>query len=434
MRALKPDGSLLSLSNYGRLPDQPLAMWGRPARAGAVAADASTSTARRGQTTCPRLAALIRETVPTTGAHFFPQFSPYQRTTHALSQTARSFMAVKRLDADFRLDGEAAKNALRPRAAPPQAANPRRRSTKRTPLSFLRVYHEDTFGQTSRWRSRCPALDALWGRRRGTAAGRLRRAGACRDYAISRPEQRTFSPATSTSNGRSHRRRRGALASRRNCSFSLENTASLQRAVQTNADRIEQIAYSAWPAMFTAESLRASICPASQPKSRSRRKKRGWYDAYREAKPFRPRAELSAAARRTCIRVGRKLLSSLAMSTPDGVLPCRFYAPFAAKITIAGVENSTKRTDETIPLTKTITITIDRNWKTHLRPLAFFAAAAHTRLGGGRFTLCVNGEAFAHSAGKMATSPSRTPSAWADVVRLNFPQCRYEFITSLPAA
>ena len=384
-----------------QMPDQPLAMWAAP-RGQEQLLPMLYLYRQTGADYLPRLAALIREQSYDWGT-FFRNF-PYQRTTHAYLNRPL-FMAVKRLTL---ISDWTAKRLKRLRPVRPPKPQPKAQIDKANASEFLRVYHE-THSVNLAMALKMPALDALWGGDAdGAAASQAGLAAIMQYHGLSNG---LFS-------GDEHLNGRSPAVGAELCLaaellFSLETLLSTTGSANY-ADRIEQIAYSAWPAMFTAD-LCAHQYVQQVNQIEVSPKKRGWYDAYREANLFGLAPNFGCCAA-NMHQGWPKLLSSLAMSTPDGVcLPV--YAPFAAKITIAGVEIQLSE-QTNYPFDETITITIDRIGNAS----ASLAFSLRLRIPdwAETFTLCVNGEALPIQPENGYLAVAHTFRV-GDVVRLNFP-------------
>ena len=314
-------------------------------------------------------------------------------------------MAVKRMTL---ISDWTAKRLKRIRPAQPPKRQTKTQIEQANASRFLRVYHE-THSVNLAMALKMPALDALWG---GDADG------AAASQAGLDAITRYHGLSNGLFSGDEHLNGRSPAVGAELCLaaellFSLE-TLLFATGDMRYADRIEQIAYSAWPAMFTAD-LCAHQYVQQVNQIEVSPKKRGWYDAYREANLFGLAPNFGCCAA-NMHQGWPKLLSSLALTTPDGVcLPV--YAPFAAKITIDGVD--VRLTEQTsYPFDGIISITIDAigNESASLP----FSLRLRVPAWAETFTLCVNGEALPIQPENGCLTVTRT-FCEGDVARLDFP-------------
>ena len=321
---------------------QPLAMWAAP-RGLEQLLPMLYLFQQTGADYLPRLAALLREQSYDWNT-FFRSF-PYTKTTHAYLNRPL-FMAVKRIT----LISDWTAKRLRPLRP---AQSPRRQTKAQIEQAnnsrFLRVYHE-THSVNLAMALKMPALDAFWGGDADGAAASQTGLDAIMQY---------HGLSNGLFSGDEHLNGRSPAVGAELC-LAAELLFSLEMLLFATgearyADRIEQIAYNAWPAMFTAD-LCAHQYVQQVNQIEVSPKKRGWYDAYREANLF------GLAPNFGCCTANMhqgwpKLLSSLALTTPDGVcLPV--YAPFSARV-IIGKTAVCLRQETNYPFDGTIKIHID---------------------------------------------------------------------------
>ncbi len=301
-----------------QLSTQPLAMWAAP-RGQEQLLPMLYLYRKTGAEYLAPLAALLREQSYDWSA-IFRNF-PYEKTTHAYLNRPL-FMAVKRMTL---LSDWTAKRLKRLHPVRPPKRKTKAQIEQANASPFLRVYHE-THSVNLAMALKMPALDALWGGDADGAAASRAGLDAIMQY---------HGLSNGLFSGDEHLNGRSPAVGAELCLaaellFSLETLLCVTRDARY-AERIEQIAYSAWPAMFTAD-MCAHQYVQQVNQAEISRKKRGWYDAYHEANLFGLAPNFGCCAA-NMHQGWPKLLSSLAMTTPDGVcLPV--YAPFAAAVSI----------------------------------------------------------------------------------------------------
>jgi uncharacterized protein len=303
------------------LPAQPLAMWAAP-RGQEQLLPMRYLYEQTGADYLPRLAALLREQSYDWNA-FFRNF-PYEKTTHAYLNHPL-FMAVKRMTL---LSDWTAKRLKRMRPARPPKPQTKAQIDKANASPFLRVYHQ-THSVNLAMALKMPALDALWGGDAdGAEASQTGLDALMRHHGLSNG---LFS-------GDEHLNGRSPTVGAELC-LAAELLFSLETLLATtgdarHAEQIEQIAYNAWPAMFTAN-MCAHQYVQQVNQTEVSRKKRGWYDAYEESNLFGLAPNFGCCAA-NMHQGWPKLLRSLAMATPDGVcLPV--YAPCSARVVVQDI-------------------------------------------------------------------------------------------------
>lgn len=322
-----------------RLPQTPLSMWAAP----------------RGQEQLLPMLYLYRQT----GApyllelanllraqsydwnRFFRAF-PYPERTHAYLNRPL-FMAVKRVTLIADWTARRLKRIRRPKPKTKQQIE------KGNASPFLRVFHE-THAVNLAMALKMPALDALFG---GDPAGtEASRAGieALKKY---------HGLSNFVFSGDEHLNGRSPAVGAELCLvaeylFSLETLLAVTGDA-LYADLLEQVAYNAWPATFMGD-LCAHQYVQQVNQIEVSRKKRGWYDAYREANLFGLKPNFGCCAA-NMHQGWPKLLGSLLMGHPRGVLAA-VYAPCCATIPVGGT--AVRIFEETdYPFDDTIRLTID---------------------------------------------------------------------------
>jgi len=326
-----------------QLPTQPLAMWAAP-RGQEQLLPMLYLFRKTGADDLIPLAALLREQSYNWGA-IFRNF-PYQKTTHAYLNRPL-FMAVKRITL---ISDWTAKRLKRLRPARPPKRQTKAQIEQANASPFLRVYHE-THSVNLAMALKMPALDALWGGDAEGAAASLAGLDAIMQY---------HGLSNGLFSGDEHLNGRSPAVGAELCLaaellFSLETLLAVTGDARY-AERIEQIVYSAWPAMFTAD-MCAHQYVQQVNQAEVSRKKRGWYDAYHEANLFGLAPNFGCCAA-NMHQGWPKLLSSLAMTVPDGVcLPV--YAPFAGAVSVGGV-NVHLHEETNYPFDGKIVITLEQ--------------------------------------------------------------------------
>ncbi len=316
------------------LPAQPLSMWAA-ARGQEQLLPMLWLYRKTGEPYLPELASLLRKQSYDWGG-FFHHF-PYEKTTHTYLNRPL-FMAAKRVTLMQDWTAKRIKKARIKRGKPSTPPKPKTAEEieKGNASSFLRAFHQ-THGVNLAMALKMPALDALFG---GDAGG-LAAVQAGFD-AI----ERYHGLANGLFSGDEHLNGRSPAVGAELCLaaellFSLE---SLLAATGDSryAERIETIAYNAWPATFTPDmSAHQYVQQVNQ--IEVSRKKRGWYDAYNEANLFGLAPNFGCCAA-NMHQGWPKLAGVLAMQTPDGIaLPV--YAPCSATIDVRGT--TVKLTEET---------------------------------------------------------------------------------------
>ncbi|MDD4311232.1 MAG: glycoside hydrolase family 127 protein [Eubacteriales bacterium] len=329
------------------LPAQPLSMWAA-ARGQEQLLPMLWLYRRTGEPYLLDLAQIIRKQSYDWGS-FFPHF-PYEKTTHAYLNRPL-FMAAKRMTLMQDWTAKRVKKARVKRGKPSTPPKPKTaEEIERSNASpFLRAFHQ-THGVNLAMALKMPALDALFG---GDADGFA--AVQAGFDAI----ERYHGLANGLFSGDEHLNGRSPTVGAELCLaaellFSLE---TLLAATGDNryAERIEEIAYNAWPATFTPD-LCAHQYVQQVNQIEVSRKKRGWYDAYEEANLFGLAPNFGCCAA-NMHQGWPKLAGVLAMATPDGVaLPV--YAPCTATLDVRGT--TVRFTEETnYPFAGEIVIRID---------------------------------------------------------------------------
>ena len=307
------------------LPAQPLSMWAA-ARGQEQLLPMLWLYRKTGEPYLLELASLLRkQSYDWSG--FFTHF-PYEKTTHAyLSRPL--FMAVKRVTLIQDWTAKRIKKARIKQGKPSTPPKPKTAEEieKGNASPFLRAFHQ-THGVNLAMALKMPALDALFG---GDASGFA--AVQAGFDAI----ERYHGLANGLFSGDEHLNGRSPAVGAELCLaaellFSLESLLAATGDARY-AERIEEIAYNAWPATFTPD-LCAHQYVQQVNQIEVSRKKRGWYDAYNEANLFGLAPNFGCCAA-NMHQGWPKLAGVLAMATPDGIaLPV--YAPCAAVIDVHG--------------------------------------------------------------------------------------------------
>ena len=283
-------------------------------------------------------------------ASFFTHF-PYEKTTHAyLSRPL--FMAAKRITL---MQDWTAKRVKRARVRQGKPILPPKPKTKEqieagNASPFLQAFHK-THAVNLAMALKMPALDTFFG---GAADG----ANAVQAGLDS--IDRYHGLANGLFSGDEHLNGRSPAVGAELC-LAAELLFSLQTLLAATGDvryaeRIEQIAYSAWPATFTPDMCAHQYVQQVNQVEVSR-KKRGWYDAYSEANLFGLAPNFGCCAA-NMHQGWPKLLGALVMQHADGItLPV--YAPCAAAGDVGGT--TVRISEETsYPFDGEIKIKIDR--------------------------------------------------------------------------
>jgi len=308
------------------LPQQPLSMWAA-ARGQEQLLPMLYLYRQTGQEYLLELARLLRELSYRWG-DFFRAF-PYPERTHSyLSRPL--FMAAKRVTL---ISDWTAKRLRRIRAPKPPT---KAQIEKSNASAFLRVFHE-THSVNLAMALKMPALDALFG---GDPAGtQASRAGidALTKY---------HGLANFVFSGDEHLNGRSPAVGAELCLiaeylFSLETLLAVTGEARY-ADLIEQVAFNAWPATFTGDMCAHQYVQQVNQVEVSR-KKRGWYDAYREANLFGLKPNFGCCAA-NMHQGWPKLLGSILMRHPRGIAAA-LYAPCSATMHI--LDTNVQLTEQT---------------------------------------------------------------------------------------
>jgi len=309
------------------LPQQPLSMWAA-ARGQEQLLPMLYLSRQTNPAYLPDLAARLREQSYRWG-DFFREF-PYPRRTHSYLNRPL-FMVAKRatLISDW-----TARRLRRVRAPKPPT---KRQIEKSNASAFLRIFHE-THSVNLAMALKMPALDALFG---GDSAGaNASRAGidALTQY---------HGLANFVFSGDEHLNGRSPTVGAELClvaeyMFSLETLLAVTGEARY-ADLLERVAYNAWPATFTGDLCAHQYVQQVNQVEVSRRK-RDWYDAYREANLFGLKPNFGCCAA-NMHQGWPKLLGSLLMTHPHGIA-APVYAPCSASLLVRGAAVSlTEETD-----------------------------------------------------------------------------------------
>lgn len=322
-----------------RLPQQPLSMW-----AAARGQEQLLPMLYLGRATgAPYLldlARLLRAQTYRWG-DFFCAF-PYPERTHAYLNRPL-FLAAKRVTL---VSDWTARRLRRIRTPKP----PTKQAIDRSNASrFLRVYHE-THAVNLAMALKMPALDALFG---GDPAG------AAASFAGIEALMAHHGLANFVFSGDEHLNGRSPAVGAELClvaeyMFSLETLLALTGEARY-ADLLERVAFNAWPATFTGD-MRAHQYVQQVNQIEASRKKRGWYDAYREANLFGLKPNFGCCAA-NMHQGWPKLLGSILMRHPRGIAAA-LYAPCSASFNVFGT--AVRLTEETdYPFDESILLTFD---------------------------------------------------------------------------
>ena len=307
------------------LPAQPLSMWAA-ARGQEQLLPMFWLYRKTGEPYLLELAELLRKQSYDWGG-FFTHF-PYEKTTHSyLSRPL--FLAAKRITLIQDWTAKRIKKARiqqgKPTAPPKQKTAEEIKKGNASP--FLRAFHQ-THGVNLAMALKMPALDALFGGDAGSFA-----AVEAGFEAI----ERCHGLANGLFSGDEHLNGRSPTVGAELCLaaellFSLESLLAATGDARY-AERIEEIAYNAWPATFTPDmSAHQYVQQVNQ--IEVSRKKRGWYDAYNEANLFGLAPNFGCCAA-NMHQGWPKLAGVLVMQTSDGIaLPV--YAPCSAALDVRG--------------------------------------------------------------------------------------------------
>lgn len=319
------DGRVLTLMDrYFRyqlreLPRQPLSMWAT-ARGQEQLLPMLYLYGQTGAAYLIELAALLREqSYP--WDRIFMDF-PYARRTHAYLNRPL-FMLVKRFT--LILDWTARRLKRFRRVKPQTKARIEQANASR----FLRIYHE-THSVNLAMALKMPALDALWG-------GEI--AGADASRAGLDALTRYHGLSSGLFSGDEHLNGRSPAVGAELC-LAAEYMYSLQILLAVTgdaryADLLEQVAYNAWPAMFTGDMCAHQYVQQVNQVEASRRR-RDWYDAYSEANLYGLKPNFGCCAA-NMHQGWPKLIGSILMTHPEGVAAA-VYAPCSAQLIVRDVD------------------------------------------------------------------------------------------------
>ena len=308
-----------------KLPAQPLSMWAA-ARGQEQLLPMFWLYRKTGEPYLIELAQILRRQSYDWGG-FFTHF-PYEKTTHAYLNRPL-FMAAKRVTL---IQDWTAKRIKKARIKQGKASTPPKPKTAEeieasnaSPL--LQAFHK-THGVNLAMALKMPALDALFG---GDASGFA--AVTAGFDAI----ERYHGLANGLFSGDEHLNGRSPAVGAELC-LAAELLFSLEALLSATgeaiyAERIEEIAYNAWPATFTPD-LCAHQYVQQVNQIEVSRKKRGWYDAYAEANLFGLAPNFGCCAA-NMHQGWPKIAGALVMQHADGItLPV--YAPCAATVDARG--------------------------------------------------------------------------------------------------
>lgn len=308
------------------LPKQPLSMWAA-ARGQEQLLPMFWLYRRTGEAYLLELSQLLRQQSYDWGK-FFTHF-PYEKTTHAyLSRPL--FMVAKRITLIQDWTAKRIKRVRVKRGKPllPPPPKTKEEIEKGNASPFLQALHK-THSVNLAMALKMPALDAFFG---GSAAGML--AAKAGLTAI----DRHHGLSCGLFSGDEHLNGNSPTVGAELCE-AAELLFSLQALLAATGDaayaeRIEQIAYNAWPATFTKD-MCAHQYVQQVNQIEASRKKRGWYDAYAEANLFGLAPNFGCCAA-NMHQGWPKLLGALVMRQEGGVaLPV--YAPCTASVEVEGV-------------------------------------------------------------------------------------------------
>jgi hypothetical protein len=307
------------------MPTRPLAMW-----AAARGQEQLTSMLwlyrKTGEVYLLQLAQLLREQ-GYDWAEFFTRF-PYEKTTHAYLNRPL-FMAAKRVTLITDWSAKRKKRARVKQGKPfiPPKPKTTKEIAKGNASPFLQAFHK-THAVNLAMALKMPALDAFFGGRAdGADAAKTGLAAIDRYHGL----------ANGLFSGDEHLNGRSPAVGAELC-VAAELLFSLQTLLAATGDaqyaeRIEQIAYNAWPATFTPDMCAHQYVQQVNQVEVSR-KQRGWYDAYAEANLFGLAPNFGCCAA-NMHQGWPKLLGALVMAHAEGIaLPV--YAPCAAFVDVGG--------------------------------------------------------------------------------------------------
>jgi hypothetical protein len=303
------------------LPNRPLAMWAA-ARGQEQLLPMLWLYRLTGADYLPELAELLRKQTTRWG-ELFTHF-PYTKTTHSYLNRPL-FMLAKRgtLIADW-----TNKRLKRLRKTKPQAKPQTKEQIEKANASpFLRAFHE-THSVNLAMALKMPALDSLFGDESGAEASRAGLDALDRYHGL----------ANGGFSGDEHLNGRSPVVGAELC-LVAELMYSLQTLLAITgdamyADRLEEIAFNAWPGTFTAD-LCAHQYVQQVNQVEVSHKKRIWYDAYSEANLYGLKPNFGCCAA-NMHQGWPKLLGALWMTRPDGVA-AGVYAPCSANVTVNGI-------------------------------------------------------------------------------------------------
>lgn len=303
------------------LPNRPLAMWAA-ARGQEQLLPMLYLYRQTGADYLPELAELLRKQTTRWG-ELFTDF-PYQKTTHSYLNRPL-FMLAKRITLISDWTGKRLKALRKTRSqVKPQT---KEQIEKSNASPFLRAFHE-THSVNLAMALKLPALDSLFG---GESGAEVSRAGL---DAL----DRYHGLVNGVFSGDEHLNGRSPAVGAELC-LVAELMYSLQTLLAITgdalyADRLEEIAFNAWPGTFT-EDLCAHQYVQQVNQVEVSRKKRVWYDAYSEANLFGLKPNFGCCAA-NMHQGWPKLLGALWMTRADGVA-AGVYAPCSANVTVNGI-------------------------------------------------------------------------------------------------
>lgn len=307
------------------MPARPLAMWAA-ARGQEQLLPMLWLYRKTGDAYLLQLAQLLREK-GYDWAEFFTHF-PYEKTTHAYLNRPL-FMAAKRITLIQDWSAKRKKRASIKRGLPALPPKPQTKEeiAKGNASPFLQAFHK-THAVNLAMALKMPALDTFFGGRAdGADAAKAGLAAIDRYHGL----------ANGLFSGDEHLNGRSPAVGAELCEaaellFSLQTLLAATGDAQY-AERIEQIAYNAWPATFTPD-MCAHQYVQQVNQAEVSRKQRGWYDAYSEANLFGLAPNFGCCAA-NMHQGWPKLLGALVMPHADGIaLPV--YAPCAAVVAVRG--------------------------------------------------------------------------------------------------
>lgn len=303
------------------MPARPLSMWAA-ARGQEQLLPMLWLYRKTGEPELPTLAALLRKQ-SYDWSSFFTRF-PYEKTTHAyLSRPL--FMAVKRITLIQDWTAKRLKKARVKQGKPIVPPKTKKSIEAGNASPFLQAFHQ-THSVNLAMALKMPALDVFFGASANGAEDARAGLTAIDQY---------HGLANGLFSGDEHLNGRSPSVGAELC-LAAELLFSLQTLLAATGDmryaeRIEEIAYNAWPATFTPDMCAHQYVQQVNQIEVSR-KKRGWYDAYAEANLFGLAPNFGCCAA-NMHQGWPKLLGALVMRHADGVaLPV--YAPCTAVIDV----------------------------------------------------------------------------------------------------